>query len=76
MFRRNRFIVHQPGKHHLRMPQRRNRLVDVVAVGCDETAIMRPRDETQHVGEIGEPDAGLFHDTVGVRRAALQEKGV
>ena len=38
------FIRH--ARHHLRVPQRRQRLVDVKAVGRDDTTVMRLRDET------------------------------
>ena len=58
------------------MPQGRERFVGIEAVGGDETAVVHPRDKTEHVGKITEADPGPFHDTAGVGCAALQEKGM
>ncbi len=42
---RNRFVVHEPGEHHLGMPQRHERFVGVEVIRCDETTVVRLSDE-------------------------------
>ena len=77
MARRNRFVVHEPHEHYLWVPRRRERLVGVEAIGRDETTIVRLRDETEHIREITEADAGPLHDAFGgwVRYTAREKCG-